>query len=170
MIGGIARYLADLASEGAELVGGETTFEFPVGRALATGTIDRVERDRGGRVRVIDLKTGSSRPSAKETATHAQLGVYQLAVRAGVVEGVAPDAPTGGAALLYVRQKTRDPYTLLTQPPLDEEAATTFQDRLTAAAEGMAAARFPGPVEPDVRFGSSPYRPMLLRVPDVSGG
>jgi superfamily I DNA/RNA helicase/RecB family exonuclease len=170
MIGAISRYLADLEASGTELIGGETTFEFPAGRALATGTIDRVERDRAGHVRVIDLKTGSSRPSAKETATHAQLGVYQLAVRAGVVDGVDPDAATGGAALLYVRQKTRDPYTLLTQAPLDEEAAGTFRDRLTTAAEGMAAAEFPGPIEPDVRFGSSPYRPMLLRVPDVSGG
>ena len=170
MIGAITRYLADLAAEGTELIGGETKFEFPSGRALAIGTIDRVERDRSGHVRVIDLKTGSSRPSAKETATHAQLGVYQLAVQAGVVEGVDPSAPTGGAALLYVRQKTRDPYTLLSQAPLDEEAAAEFRERLAAAAEGMAAATFPGPVEPEVRFGSSPYRPMLLRVPDVSGG
>jgi hypothetical protein len=34
----------------------------------------------------------------------------------------------------------------------------------------MAAAEFPGPVEPQVRFGSSQYRPMLLRVPEVCGG
>lgn len=170
MIGAIARYLADLDAEGTELVGGETTFEFPAGRALATGTIDRVERDRSGHVRVIDLKTGSSRPSAKETERHAQLGVYQLAVQAGVVDGVDPAAPTGGAALLYVRQKTRDPYTLLAQQPLDEDMVTEFRDRLTAAAEGMAAGEFPGPVEPEIRFGSSPFRPMLLRVPDVSGG
>ncbi|WP_162850878.1 ATP-dependent helicase [Amnibacterium kyonggiense] len=170
MIGAISRYLADVAAERAELIGGETAFEFPVGRALATGTIDRIERDRDGRVRVVDLKTGSTRPSAAETARHAQLGVYQLAVRAGVVEGVSAEAATTGAALLYVRQKTKDPYTLIAQQPLDEEAAAEFRSRLAAAAEGMAGATFEGPVEPDVRFGSSPFRPMLLRVPDVCGG
>ena len=34
-------------------------------------------------VRVVDLKTGSSKPSADEVARHGQLGAYQLAVEAG---------------------------------------------------------------------------------------
>jgi RecB family exonuclease len=170
MIESISRYLADLAADGTVLLGGETKFEFPVGRALATGTIDRVERDPVGRVRVVDLKTGSTRPSGPQTATHAQLGVYQLAVRAGVVEGIDAEAPSGGAALLFVRQKGKEPYALLAQRALDDEAADTIRARLAAAAEGMAAAEFPGPVEPEIRFGSSPFRPMLLRVPEVCGG
>ena len=170
MIGSIARYLRDVEAEGATLLGGETRFEFPVGRALATGTIDRVERDGDGRIRVVDLKTGSTRPTGPETARHAQLGVYQLAVRAGVVPGVDPAAPSAGAALLYVRQKGKEPYALLAQPVLDDDAAGAFRERLTAAAEGMAAAAFPGPIEPVVRFGASPFRPMLLRVPEVCGG
>jgi RecB family exonuclease len=170
MLGSIARYLADAAAEGTVLLGGETKFEFPVGRALATGTIDRVERDSAGRVRVVDLKTGSTRPSGPATAQHAQLGVYQLAVRAGVVQGVEGDAPSGGAALLFVRQKGKEPYALLAQRALDDETADGFRARLAAAAEGMAAAEFAGPVEPEIRFGSSPFRPMLLRVPEVCGG
>jgi superfamily I DNA/RNA helicase/RecB family exonuclease len=170
MIASISRYLADLTAEGTVLLGGETKFEFPVGRALATGTIDRVERDRAGRVRVVDLKTGSTRPSGPETGRHAQLGVYQLAVRAGVVEGIDTDAPSAGAALLFVRQKGKEPYALLAQPALDDETADAFRARLAAAAEGMAAAEFSGPVEPEIRFGSSPFRPMLLRVPEVCGG
>ncbi|GAA4736972.1 ATP-dependent DNA helicase [Amnibacterium soli] len=170
MIVSISRYLRDAQSAGTVLLGGETKFEFPVGRALATGTIDRVERDPDGRVRVVDLKTGSTRPSGPETARHAQLGVYQLAVQAGVVEGIDTEAQSGGAALLFVRQKGKEPYALLAQQALDDEAAATFRSRLAVAAEGMAAAEFPGPVEPQVRFGSSPYRPMLLRVPEVCGG
>jgi RecB family exonuclease len=170
MVGAISRYLADRAGDGSTLLGGETRFEFAVGRALATGTIDRVERDGEGRIRVIDLKTGSTRPSKEGTARHAQLGVYQLAVAAGAVEGVTGGEASDGAALLFVRSKSKDPYALLAQAPLDEAAAAEFRDRLTAAAEGMAAATFTGPVEPDVRFGASPYRPMLLRVPEVCGG
>jgi superfamily I DNA/RNA helicase/RecB family exonuclease len=170
MIGAISRYLADRAKDGSVLLGGETPFEFAVGRALATGTIDRVERGADGRVRVVDLKTGSTRPSTAETRTHAQLGIYQLAVRAGVVPGVGTDAPSDGAALLFVRQKGKEPYALLAQPSLDEESAEAFRERLATAAEGMAGGSFEGPVEPEVRFGSSTYRPMLLRVPEVCGG
>ena len=41
-----------------------------------------MERDEQGRVRIIDLKTGSSKPSAAEIERHRQLGSYQLAVQA----------------------------------------------------------------------------------------
>ena len=170
MIGAISRYLTDRQRDGSTLLGGETTFEFPAGRALATGTIDRIERDADGRIRVVDLKTGSTRPSGAELTRHAQLGVYQLAVRAGIVDGVPEGAPYGGAALLFVRPKGKEPYALLQQKSLDADAAQAFRDRLAAAAEGMAGAVFAGPVEPAVRFGSSPFRPMLLRVPEVCGG
>lgn len=170
MIAGISSYLADAAAGGTVLLGGETAFAFPAGRALVSGTIDRVERDAAGRVRVVDLKSGSTRPSAADMPRHAQLGAYQLAVRAGAVEGVAPGAPSAGAALLFVRQKNREPYAVLTQDPLDEAGEEAFAARLAAAAEGMAAAEFSGPVEPKVRHGSSPFRPMLLRVPEVCGG
>ena len=93
-----------------------------------------------------------------------------MAVQAGAVEGLDGTERSDGAALLFVRQKGKEPYALLAQPSLDEEAAQAFRDRLAAAADGMAGATFAGPVEPEVRFGSSPYRPMLLRVPEVCGG
>jgi RecB family exonuclease len=165
----IARYLADRRGDGAELLGGETTFEFAEGRALVHGSIDRIERDRDGRVRVVDLKTGSKQATKAEAADHAQLGLYQLAVLTGAVEGVPVGAPHAGAALLYVRGKTQKGYTLVPQAELDEAAALRMRERVREAAEGMAAATFEGLVEPEVRHGSSSFRALLARIPEVCG-
>jgi RecB family exonuclease len=49
--------------------------------------------DDQGRLVVVDLKTGSSAPSAEDTAEHAQLAAYQVAVEAGVF----PRATSRGA-------------------------------------------------------------------------
>jgi RecB family exonuclease len=165
----IARYLADRAREGGLLLGGETAFEFAEGRALVHGTIDRIERDADGRVRVVDLKTGSKQATKAEAAQHAQLGVYQLAVLQGAVPGVPPEAARSGAALLYVRAKSKQGYSLVGQAELDRSAAEEVRRRLREAAEGMAAAEFDGLVEPEVRHGASSFRAMLPRIPEVCG-
>ncbi|MDQ1531467.1 MAG: hypothetical protein QOE37_1572, partial [Microbacteriaceae bacterium] len=165
----IARYLADRAREGSALLGGETTFEFAEGRALVHGTIDRVERDADGRIRVVDLKTGSKQATKAEAAEHAQLGVYQLAVLQGTVPGVSAEHARSGASLLYVRSKTKQGYALVGQPQLDEERAADIRRRLREAADGMAAASFEGLIEPEVRFGGSSFRAMLARIPEVCG-
>ncbi|CAL9292240.1 UvrD-helicase domain-containing protein [Streptomyces sp. SudanB66_2053] len=70
------------------------------------GQMDRVEADGEGRAYVVDFKTGKQAPSSKEVERHAQLAVYQLAVREGAVDevfdGVRPDP--GGAELVQLRQ------------------------------------------------------------------
>ncbi|MFI6346567.1 ATP-dependent helicase [Streptomyces sp. NPDC050560] len=70
------------------------------------GSIDRVERDAGGRAYVVDFKTGKNSPTADEVAHHPQLAVYQLAVREGAVDdafdGHRPEP--GGAELVQLRQ------------------------------------------------------------------
>ncbi len=169
MIRAIARYLADRRADGTRLVGGETAFAFEHGRAQVRGTIDRVELDPQGRLRVVDLKTGSTKVPKADAVTHAQLGVYQLAVLEGVVPDVEPGTARSGASLLYVREKTQRGYALVEQPALTEEAADEMRARLAAAAEGMAAARFEGLVEPEVRHGGSSFRAMLARIPEVCG-
>ena len=169
MIRAIARYLADRRADGTRLVGGETAFAFEHGRAQVRGTIDRVELDPQGRLRVVDLKTGSTKVPKADAVTHAQLGVYQLAVLEGVVPDVEPGTARSGASLLYVREKTQRGYALVEQPALTEEAAEEMRARLAAAAEGMAAARFEGLVEPEVRHGGSSFRAMLARIPEVCG-
>lgn len=71
-----------------------------------TGEADRLELDESGNVVVVDLKTGKYGPTKKEIAEHPQLGLYQLAVDHGAVEGldgVPPGARAGGAELIQLR-------------------------------------------------------------------
>ncbi|MEU6343030.1 ATP-dependent DNA helicase [Streptomyces sp. NPDC046977] len=69
------------------------------------GSMDRVETDAEGNAYVVDFKTGKNKPTAAEVERHAQLAVYQLAVREGAVDGLFHDtrpAP-GGAELVQLR-------------------------------------------------------------------
>jgi superfamily I DNA/RNA helicase/RecB family exonuclease len=140
----LAKFLGWLASSRRswELVGVELPFEVTVGRATLTGRVDRLERDRDGRLVVVDLKTGRTKPRKDELAEHPQLGCYQLAV----AEGGFPGGPTepGGAALVQLgdpggEARQQD------QPPLAAADDPQWAARLIAeVAEGMAGAQFPG--------------------------
>ncbi|MYS63108.1 hypothetical protein GTW66_02890, partial [Streptomyces sp. SID5473] len=70
------------------------------------GSMDRVEKDAEGRAYVVDFKTGKQAPTGDEVARHAQLAVYQLAVREGAVdESFDGSRPLpGGAELVQLRQ------------------------------------------------------------------
>ena len=95
-----------------QLVGIEQPFAAPVGDAVLTGQVDRLERDEQGRLVVVDLKTGKSKPRADDVAVHPQLGAYQLAVEAGAFGA----AESGGALLVQLAAPGRDPEQF--QPPL----------------------------------------------------
>jgi superfamily I DNA/RNA helicase/RecB family exonuclease len=74
-----------------------------------TGSMDRVERDQAtGAAYVVDFKTGKRQVSSSELLVHPQLGVYQLAVREGAVDGLEAftgERPEpGGAELVQLRQ------------------------------------------------------------------
>jgi len=72
-----------------------------------TGQMDRVERDREGKTWIVDFKTGKNPPTRPEIDRHVQLGVYQLASRAGALDGLsteAGDAAVGGAELVHLRR------------------------------------------------------------------
>ena len=117
MVSKLAAYVAHARASGREVVAVEVEVEAALGRALVRGRLDRVERDAQGRLRVVDLKTGSSRPTAAELVEHPQLGVYQAVVEAGALDagspgagdadgagqlpgGLAGQAVSGGAALV----------------------------------------------------------------------
>ena len=76
-----------------ELLGVEVNFEAPIVvkgvPVLLRGTVDRLEL-RGGKLSVVDLKTGRRPPTRAEVAEHTQLGVYQLAARLGAFDSLAP--------------------------------------------------------------------------------
>ena len=137
-----------------------------------TGTADRVERERDGRVRIVDFKTGRTAPAAADVAVQDQLGVYQLAVAQGAFADVAgPGARPSGAELVYLRladKQTGFPQ-VFTQASLDDVpfplqtpaatdpadaagCATWVHQRLRDAAELIAAERFDARVGPACRW------------------
>ncbi|MGW5360339.1 ATP-dependent helicase [Actinopolymorpha pittospori] len=81
-----------------DLVAAEEAFEVEIGRALLTGRVDRLERDAEGRLVVVDLKTGKSKPPAADLPEHPQLGAYQLAVERDGFAAAAARADAGNDA------------------------------------------------------------------------
>ena len=92
----------------ARVVGIEEPFravlELPNGERVSLGGYaDRLELDADGRVVVVDLKTGRTKPSDKSVLTNVQLGLYQLAVDHGAAdELVDQEARAGGAELVQL--------------------------------------------------------------------
>ena len=136
----LAKFLAWHARGDRELVAAEEDFDVTVGRARLRGQVDRLERDREGRLVVVDLKTGKTAP--RDVDTHGQLAAYQVAVAEGAF--AEHGTSTGGAALLQVggSQKAAKEHA---QPPLpaDVEPRETWAGQLIAeVGEGMGAGTF----------------------------
>lgn len=96
------------ARTGQQLLGTEVDFRCEVEvageRIRLSGTVDRVERDPDGRIRIVDFKTGRTAPTAADVSGQDQLGVYQLAVQLGAFAPVAGEgARPAGADLVYLR-------------------------------------------------------------------
>ncbi|WP_194288685.1 PD-(D/E)XK nuclease family protein, partial [Ornithinicoccus halotolerans] len=151
-------YVDGAEAHGWRLVGTELAVDATVDRARVTGRVDRLERHDDGRLRVVDLKTGASKPAAKELARHPQLGTYQVALVEGGVQpeatGEHPDpsdqqAPAiagepGGAVLVQLGRAAGRGPSVQPQPPLDQDEDPRWAHHLvTATAEGMGSARFP---------------------------
>ncbi len=131
-----------LRSNPRELAAAEETFAVEVGRAVLSGRVDRLERDADGRLVVVDLKTGKSKPVAADLPAHPQLGAYQLAVEEGGFEGGPEDGPRSGGAVL-VQLGSGSKVTEQSQAPLSGAEDPKWAHRLVEeTAEGMAAADF----------------------------
>ena len=90
------------------MLGTEVSFstQIQVGdeRIHLKGSVDRLELDGQGRLRVIDFKTSRSKPTKAAAASDVQLGLYQLAATAGAFDEVAPGVrEVAGAELVYLR-------------------------------------------------------------------
>ena len=141
MVRRLAAYLASATAAGWERVGAEVPVEAEVGRAVLRGRVDRLERNAGAGLRVVDYKTGSSKPTADEVVHHPQLGAYQTAVELGAFREAG--RTSAGAALLQLGKAANDGVTLQVQPALRDTADPAWAEALIAAtADGMAAASF----------------------------
>ena len=141
MAGRAAAYFTSAAAAEWERVGVEVDAQVQVGRALLSGRVDRLERHTDGALRVIDYKTGSSKPSAAELARHPQLGVYQAAVESGAFSELG--SRSAGAALLQLGKASNKSVTLQSQPALAADEDPTWARRLIeTTADGMGGSRF----------------------------
>jgi superfamily I DNA/RNA helicase/RecB family exonuclease len=137
----LAAYLQD--PNRPEKVGSEVRLQVDVGRATITGRVDRLERDADGRLRVLDYKTGSSKPKADDVDSHPQLGTYQLAVEHGAFGREGRES--AGAALLHLGKAagTSGLPSLQQQTPLADQPDPSWAvDLVATTAEGMGAAEF----------------------------
>ncbi len=146
MTGRLAGYVEEAGAAGWRRAASEQKLRVALGRAVVSGTVDRVEVDPAGRVRVVDLKTGSAKPGRDEVRRHGQLGAYQLAVAEGAFaeHGTA----SAGAALLQLGKAANVATTLQVQRPLDEDDepgwARALLDRTAEAMAGAVFAATPG--------------------------
>ena len=105
-------------------------------RVELNGRVDRLEQDDQGRLVVIDLKTGGSAPSAKDTAQHAQLAAYQVAVEVGAF----PEGTVAGGAEIVALGTASGDAVVREQPPLDQADDPRWAETLVLrAASAMAA-------------------------------
>jgi len=102
----VARFLDWQRGNDRELVAVEQKLRVRIDDVLISGQVDRLERDAEGRAVVVDLKTGSSKPSGAELERNPQLGVYQLAVLLGAFAELGTAEP-GGAELVQVGKAAR---------------------------------------------------------------
>ncbi|MDI3314883.1 MAG: ATP-dependent DNA helicase [Mycobacterium sp.] len=107
------------------------------------GRIDRLERDRAGRLVVVDVKTGKTPISRQDAQRHPQLGAYQLAVAEGLLPfGEEP----GGARLVYLAASGAAGATEREQDPLTPAAREEWRALVGQAAAGSAGPHFPARV------------------------
>ncbi|MFC1432869.1 ATP-dependent helicase [Streptacidiphilus sp. N1-3] len=157
----LERFLTWHASERGRIpVATEHPFEveLKVGDHLVRirGSMDRVEKDTAtGAAFVVDFKTGKRTVSGPDLLTHPQLGVYQLAVDEGAVDGLeafeGEHPEPGGAELVQLRQVAgkgkEDRPKVQAQPSLREDPAW-IEGLLAEAADRIVNERFTPTVGP----------------------
>lgn len=147
MVERLARYLSTASAEGWVRLAAEAGMRVALGRARVSGSVDRLEHHPDHGLRIVDLKTGSSRPTKDELARHPQLGAYQLALdHDGLDVDLAHlrgSRASAGAALLQLGKAANAKVAPDVQAPLARDADPGWAEALvTTTAEGMAGAAF----------------------------
>ena len=163
-LGRFLRWHQRQRADGREVVGTEVQFTTTIRvgdrDVLLRGSMDRVEVNADGQVTVVDLKTGKSKPTGAVVAGHAQLGLYQLAVRRGALADLpsAAGRPPGDAELVHLRLDGKESSLPAVQakPAPAPEQPVDVEIPLTVAVERMVLEDFPP--TPGDRCGMCTYR------------
>jgi superfamily I DNA/RNA helicase/RecB family exonuclease len=148
----VARFLAWHRQNPRELVAVEKSLRVTIGDVTITGQVDRLEREPDGSAIVVDLKTGSSRPSDADLDRHPQLGVYQLATLLGAFTELGVTEP-GGAELVQVGKAALTAQVRVQrQRPLSADPEPDWAKELVqTVAAGMAGPVFQATANPTCR-------------------
>lgn len=135
MLDRAARYLRQAQSQGRHEVARELAVTVPVGEHTVTARFDRVEQDVDGRLRVVDFKTGATKPTAAELGRSPQLGAYQVAL--------STRGEVAGASLVQLGRAAGRQVTVQEQPALADSGDPGWAQRMIAgSAAEMAGVRF----------------------------
>ena len=152
-------------ARGNKLVDVERRFEFELGGAKVTGSIDRLELNSENKFYIVDLKTGQSSVSAEDAKSNKQLQVYQLAVVENGFEPKLENNEVAGAELLFVGDQKTKSASVRAQSEIDADQVRA--DLLNSAA-GMSAATFTAKINDRCRTcslkSSCPIQPQGRRV------
>ena len=152
-------------ARGNKLIDVERRFEFELGGAKVTGSIDRLELTSENKFYIVDLKTGQSSVSAEAAKTNKQLQVYQLAVVENGFEPKLENNEVAGAELLFVGDQKTKSASVRAQSEIDADQVRA--DLLNSAA-GMSAATFTAKINDRCRTcslkSSCPIQPQGRRV------
>ncbi len=132
----------EIAAGRIEVLATEYPFEVDVGPHRITGRIDRIDRSTDGTgIRVLDYKTGKSRPRPDDVAANIQLGTYHLAARRD--ETLRALGEPTELRLLYVR--SMKPY----DQTVTEDHEDATEGRILEAANRILAEQFDPAVDAD---------------------
>jgi superfamily I DNA/RNA helicase/RecB family exonuclease len=138
----LVKLLDWLHTNGRDLVAVEEGFSVSIGRAVLEGRVDRLERDAGGRLVVVDLKTGKSAPRDADVGRTPQLGTYQLAVTLGAFDHLGAGREAGGASLVQLGTSAKSAKEQRQPPLADADDPAWAEELVTRVAEGMAGSAF----------------------------
>ena len=124
--------------EEREIIGVEANFKVTVGRALISGSVDRLEVTADGELFIVDFKTGAHAITREEAASNLQMQAYQLAVIEGGFQDKHESRISAGAELVYLGSTTIEA-TTRRQPPVD---ADEVRGHIREIAEGMSGSEF----------------------------
>ena len=133
----IHRFVKYHTSRTNEIVGVEAKFKITVGRALISGSADRLEITAEGDLYVIDFKTGKTMIQIEDAKANRQMAAYQLAILEGGFALNHESRTSAGAELVYLANGVDA--TLRKQPVIDVEKVKADIEEI---AEGMGAATF----------------------------
>ena len=144
MVAKLAEYAARARGQGRSLVAVEQDVEVRLGELVVRGQVDRLERDADGRLVVVDLKTGKTKPTkargrAEPSARGLPGGGRGGRLRARSRPGVRS---SGGAELVQLGDDTQK-VGVQAQPPLPRDADPDWaRTLLRTVAAGMSAESF----------------------------